>query len=204
MKSFLRQAVARGKATRKPGILLEKLLAPVHPGNVLEQASELAADPMVDGMLSSAIHVIKERLPKEPTLLSIGARNVAENIHAFLPRLPVEGRRELRAVFFLAGKILEGISPEAIAAAVEGLVDPPSPPVSVKRLVGLFAVVLFTGILPVGDPDTAARACLEMWRIARKDENPEIVEEAWDMAVLSEADLEEDAPIPFEPTRAAG
>ncbi|HVZ88762.1 MAG TPA: hypothetical protein VHG72_17445 [Polyangia bacterium] len=212
IRSYLNDVEARGRSKRrsdghevvtsgKPGVLLDLLVHQHDGGKVIEDAGDVAADPMVDGLLSSAIHFIKHMSPE---LIGALVHKAAEDLHETLPRLSPEGRRDLRAALFLAAMGLQRTSPEVIKAVLAGLGDRPSPPPSVRQVVGLLGIIFFKGVLPFGDPKGTTEACRELWRIAREDEAPETVEDAWDMATLAEADLEEDAPVPFVPSRATG
>lgn len=227
---FIGQAVDRGRAKRrsgdsvahlrkeenagkedagnesppKPGVLLDWLVSHHGSAEVLDEAGDFAADPMVDGLLSSIIHFLKHQWPRKPELISGFSQHAAEHLHLLLPRLSAEGRRDLRATLFLTGIVLGRTSPDVITAAIDGLVDHPNPPPSIRRVVGLLGVIFYKGLLPFGDPDSTTRVCRELWRTAREGENPETVEDAWDMATLAESDLEESDPIPFVPTRAIG
>lgn len=207
VKGFLRQAVARGRALEagvKDTEFVSKLLAHVHPGNVLERAADIAASPVVVAVLNLGLRTVRETLPG-PSELARCLREGGEQLHVLLPHLAASARRDVRAVAFLAANGIEKVPAESLLAALDGwLSETPHPPMVVNQVLGLLTIVGLLGRFPVGDPETSNRAALELWRIARAGEDEQDVEDAWDTAILCEAALEEGQPIPFAPMRAVG
>lgn len=208
VKGFFRQVVARGRAqagTRPGAEIIRKLLAPVHPGNLLEGAAEVGGNPVVRTLLDLGLRTIRENSPG-PAEFASHIRDVGERCHVFLPHLSPAARRDMRAVCFLTAGVLEKVSAESLRAAIDGWLEgTATPPTAIKEIVGLMTVVGLMGLLRAGDPDTADRAALELWRLVRAGEDEQAVEDAWDAAVLAESELEAAGPrIPFIPISAVG
>jgi hypothetical protein len=202
-KGFLRTAAERGRAARQRDESSVPHPEPSPASDVMTEAVAWADRPDIQRLVMGALRLVERILVRDNVLSAIVSKS-ASSMEEFLPHLPADARRDLRASFFLAAKGLESVPSETLVDVIEGVEQfaPAERPLQLRQFIGLLAIVVFAGLSPTGDRHSAGEAARELWRIARSNEPAEAVEDAWDLAVYHEGRLERGEPVPFE--RAAG